>query len=82
MQRGGRWDRGSARCQAVGCNDYSAVALSAQLSTSGGRRGRVQVRAASVRLCNACLDKLAEGKMPKALAECIHVAVTKVRRAE
>ena len=80
MAHSSPWHRGEIRCQRKGCDEYALVGVSVQLSTSGGRKARTQVRATTVRLCGECLDALADGKIPKELANSIHVAVTQIRR--
>jgi len=75
------WARGVNRCETAGHNEFPAVSVSVQLSTTGGRSQRTQVRATAVRLCDDCLDSLAQGRMPKALSSSIEKAVKKVRGA-
>jgi hypothetical protein len=53
----GGWARGTYRCDAPGCTNAAEISVSTQLSTPGGRAGRVQVRTRSVRLCESCLAK-------------------------
>jgi hypothetical protein len=66
-------------CKATRCKDKADVSLSIQISTPGGRKGRVQVRTQSVRLCNSHLDGLAKNIPVDVLGVALEKAIKEVR---
>lgn len=78
FQQGG-WARGNYRCDVMGCAGAAEISVITQLSTPGGRTGRVQVSARAVRVCIECLNKYIANTQPAIFRKGLMAASAKVQ---